>query len=439
MPIEYDRRSGAARWAAQLPREQSLRGAILAAGLGRRLEPLTAHHLPKPLFPLGGRLPIAELWVHRMIDAGITDITMNVCVLAETIKRHFRERTPLGVEVGFVDEETPTGTLGGVAKQVLGQTAKRVVDGEPTPDVRPFAGSTVLVPSGDIVTNFDADMIQRMYEIHRRQGAAVTMVVNPIPLDRRKDFGTVLLDGVEAHDGPLRESGRIVGFHEKDPNSPSNLNNASIYLVEAELLREVDNLRTQARVDVDAPFYDFGKHVFPALLGRLAHAPLAKQYPMHAVRYEGAWFDVGTKRDYLAVNEQYLDGKIHGPASYATTPWGQLGHGVDVDLRRVTIVPPVVIGDQCVIAPGATLGPYAVIGDGWTVEEGAAVAHSVLWGRDATGLEAADTRVTAHTKVRNCIVAGGAIDRDVQDATVRPVDGGIEVLSLDYVPKGPRA
>lgn len=439
MPIEYDRRSDAARWAAQLPREQSLRGAILAAGLGRRLEPLTAHHLPKPLFPLGGRLPIAELWVHRMIDAGITDITMNVCVLADAIKKHFREHTPLGVDVGFVDEQTPTGTLGGVTKQVLGQAAKTVVDGEPTPDVRPFAGSTVLVPSGDIVTNFDGEMIERMYEVHRRQGAAVTMVVNPIPLDRRKDFGTVLLEDTESHNGPISQSGRIVGFLEKDPNSPSNLNNASIYLIEAELLREVDALRTQARVDVDSPFYDFGKHVFPAVLGKLAHGKLSKRYPMHAVRYDGAWFDVGTKRDYLAVNEQYLDGKIKGPASYATTPWGQLGHGVDIDLRRVTIIPPVVIGNNCTIAPGATLGPYAVVGDGWTIEEGATVTRSVLWGRDATGLAANQTRVGPRVRVDNCIVAGGHIDKDVHDSTVRPTDDGIEALSLDFVPEGPRA
>jgi len=35
------------------------------------LEPLTARHLPKPLFPLGGKVPLAEIWVRRMVEAGI--------------------------------------------------------------------------------------------------------------------------------------------------------------------------------------------------------------------------------------------------------------------------------------------------------------------------------------------------------------------------------
>ena len=39
----------------------------------------------------------------------------------------------------------------------------------------------------------------------------------------------------------------------------------------------------------------------------------------------------------------------------------------DLDPSRVEIRPPVVIGNDCVIEPGAVLGPYAILGDGWRV------------------------------------------------------------------------
>ena len=83
--------------------------AILAAGLGKRMDPLTAHHLPKPLFPLGGKVPMAEVWVRRLVRSGITDISMNLCVLADTIKRHFQDGTKFGAKIRYVEEDSPSG------------------------------------------------------------------------------------------------------------------------------------------------------------------------------------------------------------------------------------------------------------------------------------------------------------------------------------------
>src|SRR5688500_19426801 len=111
-------------WAQRRGVAKNLKCAILAAGLGKRLEPLTARHLPKPLFPLGGKTPLAEIWVRRMVEAGITDISMNLCVLAETIERHFGDGSRFRANITYVKEKTPSGTLGGVCKQALGRDAK---------------------------------------------------------------------------------------------------------------------------------------------------------------------------------------------------------------------------------------------------------------------------------------------------------------------------
>ncbi|MCP4545147.1 MAG: NDP-sugar synthase, partial [bacterium] len=421
------------------------------AGLGKRMDPLTAHHLPKPLFPLGGKVRMAEVWVRRMVKSGIPDISMNLCVLGETIQRYFRDGSRFGAQITYVKEDIPSGTLGGVCKQGLGEKSKQVREAEDRSLIPEFQGSTLIVPSGDIVTNFGSELLEQMYDIHRKAGAAFTVVLVPVPWERRKDFGTVILDRPEERKGIVSKSGRIKEFIEKDPNSPSNLNNASIYMIEMDLLRILDPLRTEARLDVDHPFYDFGKHAFPAMLGRLPEIPLPRSFPLWGIQYDGSWFDVGQKRDYLRVNEQLLDGKINVDLPYEKLPWGYLGTNVTIDFSRVTIVPPVIIGNNCIIEPGVTLGPYAVVGDGWIIESGAQVRHTVLWERysyfNESGVEisAHDRQLVDRHEIRRgvsieeSIIAGGAIQSDVREKTVDVLeDGQLGILPIDYVPKGSR-
>lgn len=452
MPIQFDPSFWESCWTYQKGAQDELKCAILAAGLGRRMDPLTAQHLPKPLFPLGGKIPMAEIWVRRLVQSGITDISMNLCVLKETIKRYFRDGTKFAATIRYAEEDTPSGTLGGVCKQALGAKAKEVLPGETLPTVPAFRGSTLIVPSGDIVTNFDAGLLEEMYDVHKRVGSAFTVVLVPVPWDRRRDFGTVVLDRPDHRAGILSQSGRIQEFREKDPDSPSNLNNASIYMIETDLIKALDPLRTEASPDVENAFYDFGKHVFPALLGRLPYITLPKDYLLWGLQYDGAWFDVGQKRDYLRVNEYLLDGKLNVELPYEKLPWGYLGSNVTINFSRVNIRPPVVIGNNCIIEPNTTLGPYAVIGDDWIVEDRVTIRNSVLWERysffTADGLEiSVDERklvdrheVRRGVTIEESIVAGGAIHTDIREQTADVLeDGELGILPIDYVPSGSRA
>ena len=437
MPIDFDPSFWKDAWTHQKGLQAEIKCAILAAGLGSRMDPLTAHHLPKPLFPLGGKVPMAELWVRRFVKSGITDISMNLCVLSETIKRHFQDGTRFGAAIDYVEEITPSGTLGGVCQQAL---------------VPSFKGSTIIAPSGDIVTNFGPELLEEMYDLHKKKGAAFSMVLVPVPWERRKDYGTVVLDQPEERAGEISKCGRISEFREKDPDSPSNLNNASIYMIEMELLRTLDSMRTEVGVDIDEPFYDFGKHVFPAMLGKLPYATLPKDFSLWGVQYDGSWYDVGQKRDYLRVNEELLDGKINIGLPYEQLPWGYLGTNVIIDFSHVNLIPPVIIGNNCVIERGATLGPYAVIGDGWVVEAESRISHSVLWeqysyfGDEGVEIAAKDRKLVDRHEIRHgvtveeSIIVGGAIDTDVNEKTIDVMeDGKLRILPIDYVPTGPRA
>jgi NDP-sugar pyrophosphorylase family protein len=416
------------------------------------MEPLSASYLPKPLFPLGGKTPMAEVWLRTLVESGIRDVSMNVSVLSRTVRRHFGDGSKFGARVDYVFEEFPSGTLGGVCKLALGRDAKPLPSTGGPPSIEPFRGSTVVAPSGDIVTNFGPEQLEEMYSIHKRTGAAFTMVLVPIPWGRRKDFGTVILGAQERPGGPVSGFGRITDFFEKDPDSPSNLNNASIYMIEMELLKVLDGLRTEARVDVEDPFYDFGKHVFPALLGRSRRESVGERFPLWGVQYDGLWFDVGQKRDYITVNERLLDGQLNVPLPYEKTARGYLGANVEIDFSKVTIEPPVVIGNDCVVEPGASLGPYAVVGDGWHIGKGARVSRSVLWERypyydeegretDAAARESVDKHlIHGGVTVERSIIAGGEVTSDVIEKTVDVGnDGSLRVLPIDYVPEGPRA
>ncbi|MCP4152211.1 MAG: NDP-sugar synthase [bacterium] len=451
MPIELNDFL-AKSWTHKNGIQNDIKLAVLAAGLGKRMNPLTSHHLPKPMFPLGGSVPMMEMWVRRAVKSGITDISMNLCVLKDTIKDYFGNGHKFGATINYVEENTPTGTLGGICKQALGKNAKKVMKNETMPTITEFKGTTVIAPSGDIVTNFGTELLEKMYRIHKEKGAALTMVLTPIPWEKRGEFGTVELEAPEKTEELISQSGKIVNFREKDPDSPSNLNNASIYMIEMELLKTLDALRTEASANVENPFYDFGKHVFPAMLGKLDYIKLPKEYLIWGIQYDGLWYDVGRKRDYINVNKAYLDGDFEIEIPYKKLPWGYLGTNTAIDFSKVRIIPPVIIGNDCIIAPETTIGPYAVVGDGWTIERKATVSNSVLWKRysyfpgNGEEISLNDRKMDDMHQVRRgasvdeCIIVGGTVENDLREEVVDVRDDGrTEVIPIDWIPDGQRA
>lgn len=439
-------------WAHKRDVNRDIKATILAAGLGSRMYPLTRHYLPKPMFPLAGTVPILETWVKRLVQCGITNISMNISVLGNTIKSYFKDDSQFGVDIQYVEEATPSGTLGAVCKQALGEKAIRVSEDELMPEIGEFTGTTIVAPSGDIVTTFDSASLEQMYEIHKQKGAAVTIILTPIPWEKRIECGTAELGCCEDLRGSISRSGKIVNFREKDPNSPSNLNNASIYMIEKDFLKTLDPMRTQAKLGMKEPFYDFGKHVFPAMLDQLKYITFGKDHILWGLQYDGLWFDVGRKEDYLSVNNAFMDGEIKIELPYESLPWGYLGSEVSIDFSKVDITPPVIIGNGCIIENGAKLGPYAVIGDGWTIEEGSHISKSVLWkaypyitdeGEEVPVRERKLVdrhQVCKGATIKECIIVGGTIQGDLQKKTVDVLeDGRIEILPIDWVPEGPRA
>ena len=94
-----------------------MKAMIFAAGLGTRLKPLT-DTMPKALVPVGGR-PLLEILMRRLVEAGFTDIVINVHHFAGQIMRFVEEHDGFGARVRFSDESGCLLETGGGIKKAV--------------------------------------------------------------------------------------------------------------------------------------------------------------------------------------------------------------------------------------------------------------------------------------------------------------------------------
>jgi NDP-sugar pyrophosphorylase family protein len=219
-----------------------VKAVVLAGGLGRRLAPYTTI-LPKPLMPLGDR-SILEVTIDRLVQAGISDITLCVGYLAHLIEAVL-EGSGLKAACRYVREDEPLGTAGPL----------RLV---------PQLDRTFLTMNGDLLTDID---FEDLVAHHRQAGNLVTIASH-----RRVhavDYG-VLVTG----DDP---NGRLVDYQEK-PTVTYDVS-MGIYVMEPGVL---EHLPPSGRFD------------FPDLILRL----LAVGEPVGTYLFEGRWLDIGRPDDY---------------------------------------------------------------------------------------------------------------------------------------------
>ena len=331
-----------------------MKAVIMAGGEGSRLRPLTCN-LPKPLARLCGR-PVLEYIFDLLIRHGISGAAVTLGYLAGMIEAQYSGGYRQ-LELEFVTEESPLGTAGGVA------LAARHWD-------EPF-----LVISGDAMCDLDLSHARRQ---HERSGAAVTIL--GVEVDDPREYGLMQVDS----------ENRVMRFIEKPAwgQVNTNLANTGIYLLRPDVM---------ALVPEGRPF-DFAKDLFPQLMER--------GEDICCCAMDGYWCDIGDLGAYLRCQRDMLEHKVQCalPAAPPDSPGiftrGSMPQG-DYDL-----VPPVYIGEDVDIAPGAVVGPFAVLDDGCAVGERAKIRGSVLL---------QNTRISAGANLTGAIVcAGAAVRRGAQ-------------------------
>jgi NDP-sugar pyrophosphorylase family protein len=145
---------------------------IVAAGLGTRLLPLT-HHRAKPAVPVRG-LPLIAYPLAFLARAGVTEVTINVHHLPDSLIAAARRWCPAHLEIHFSNEPDLLHTGGAIRK-----VAAFLRESDPC-----------VVLGGDMILDFDlAELIRR----HRQGNHAATLVLREDP--RAPGFGTIGVDG----------------------------------------------------------------------------------------------------------------------------------------------------------------------------------------------------------------------------------------------------
>ena len=159
------------------------RAVVLAGGKGTRLAPFTSV-LPKPLMPLGEE-PILSLLLRQLAESGVRDVTLAVGYLAELIKTYCGTGERFGLNIDYVEEDSPLGTVGPLAQ----------IEG---------LDETFLVMNGDLLTTLD---YRELVESHRNSGAKLTLSVTQREI--QFEFGVLDVERAESGDCVVSE------MHEK--------------------------------------------------------------------------------------------------------------------------------------------------------------------------------------------------------------------------------
>lgn len=229
---------------------KGLHAIILAGGKGTRLRPFTAN-FPKPLVPLGDT-PVVEVLIRRLIEFGITDVTMTLGYLAELMQAYFMHREELRskLNLSFVIETEPTGTAGSVS----------LVDG---------LDDTFLVMNGDLLTDLNFD---DLVDFHRSKEAMLTIATRKREV--KIDLGVL----------EYNEANEITAYHEK-PETTYDVS-MGVYVYEPSTLQYIEHGK---RLDL------------PDLVLKL----IAAGERVCAFPTDCQWLDIGRPDDYAFAQELF--------------------------------------------------------------------------------------------------------------------------------------
>lgn len=132
----------ALRLKAEITAEVPKTAMVLAAGLGKRMRPLTASR-PKPLIEVGGKALLDHL-LERLRMAGVEKVVVNVHYLADAVEAHLAKNSH-GLDVSISDE-----------RSLLLETGGGMVRAAPLIDADPF----LVVNSDNLWIDGPADTLK---------------------------------------------------------------------------------------------------------------------------------------------------------------------------------------------------------------------------------------------------------------------------------------
>ncbi len=256
---------------------------VLAGGKGTRLYPLTKERA-KPAVPFGGQYRIIDFVLSNLINSGIYSVYVLIQFKSQSLLQHLRDGwefsgllknhfvIPVPAQMRSPGETWYKGTADAIYQNIN------------------------LIEQSDphLVAVFGADHIYRMniramLEFHEQKRAQATVAAIPVPKAFAAEFGVI----------ETAPDGRILAFHEKNPNAPAMPGNPDMVLASmgnyifstAPLVRY---LHEDAKTKETA--HDFGRNILPRWVERgdvYAYDFQTNRIPGDPIGAAGYWRDVG--------------------------------------------------------------------------------------------------------------------------------------------------
>lgn len=214
---------------------------ILAGGFGTRLRQVVPD-MPKPMAPVAGR-PFLEIVLADLARKGFRRVVLSLGFMAEKIQSYFGEGYA-GMELGYVVEEVPLGTGGGVR---LAMAACKQ--------------NHVFVFNGDTYLDLEVMAVERHWKSHRRP-----LMVGREVLDTSR-YGRLTMN-----------AGQVTGFSEKGIAGPG-LINAGCYIFNQ---GQLDEFALNTAFSLEADYL----------------SKLVMETPLDLFLTSGHFIDIGIPEDY---------------------------------------------------------------------------------------------------------------------------------------------
>jgi glucose-1-phosphate adenylyltransferase len=403
-------------------------GIVLAGGKGTRLWPLTKERA-KPAVPFGGKYRIIDFVLSNFINSGIYSVYVLTQFRSQSLLQHLSEGwqfggmlrsqfvIPVPAQMRSADETWYQGTADAIYQNI------NLVE-QSAPDV-------VAIFGGDHIYRMN---ITGMIEYHLQKKAEVTVAAVPAPREAAGEFGVI----------EAAEDGRILAFHEKNPNAPSMPGDAErVFASMGNYIFSTATLLQLLRVDAanEESKHDFGHDILPKLAGKAeiyAYDFQTNRIPGERADAEPYWRDVGTIEAYYDAN---MDLRTVSPAlnlynrawplrsaSYADPP---AKFTFDDENRRGQAIDTIVSGG-CILSGGVVRN--SILGRHVRVHTGALVEDSIIMDNCDVGRRAKVRRAILDKNVKVPADAIIGYDLEADRARYFVTESGIVVLNGERSP-----
>lgn len=297
-----------------------MQGVLLAAGKGKRLQPLTFER-SKAMIPVAGR-PLGARVADLLVAQGIEELIVVVSSQDVEVQPYFASLADLGIPVRFVVQTERKGMA-----HALGLAA-------------PLLHDNFIMSACDNLVSIEH--VAEMVSTHHRLNAAATLSLMPIEISQASKTGVVEWDAPYVR--------RIVE-KPRPEEAPSNISSLPLYIFSSAILDVLPMVKESARGEFEL------QDAIQLLIGQ--------NDPVVGVLTDSRQ-QVTDAADLLALNLQFLNQEKSLCLCHSPLP------------RETRLIPPVVVEAGVEIAEECVIGPAVYVEQGSRVGHGSRIESTLV-------------------------------------------------------------